>query len=99
MGSFYNRGTGMAKKQRFNKDGTPDKRYGKKKAKPVSHIQDIIDSQKAPGVHIAAHHQATWKPGMPDPHEPLDWSERTERGADWGKDRPENQRGYRNPEL
>jgi hypothetical protein len=98
MGSFYNRGTRMAERKKgFNKDGSVDKRY-RKKVKTKSHIKDIIDSRQAPGVHIAAHHQATWKHGMPDPKEPLDWSTRTQRGADWGKDRPENQRGY-NPEL
>jgi hypothetical protein len=47
------------RKKGFNKDGSVDKRYGKKK--PVSHIQDIIDSQQAPGVVIAAHHKAGYK--------------------------------------
>ena len=97
----------VKKKVRLKKDGTPWGRTGRKaqkklvivEAKPVSRIQEIIDSGQAPGVHIAEHHKATWKHGMPDPDTPLDWSTRTQRGADWGKDRPENQRGYRNPEL
>jgi hypothetical protein len=112
MGSFYNRGTRMVERKKgFNKDGTPDKRYGKNKSKPVSHIQDIIDSQQAPGVIIPAQHRADFKgrkvdmekykrdTNGKDPHVAVDHSTRTQRGANWGESRPENQPGYRCPDL
>jgi hypothetical protein len=99
------------RKKGFNKDGSVDKRYGKK---PVSHIQDIIDSQQAPGVHIAAEHRADFKgkkidweaykrnTNGKDPNVGMDNSKRTCLGADMDIDRTRcNSRAnrYKNPEL
>jgi hypothetical protein len=95
---------------RLNKDGTPDKRFKKKGGK----IQEIIDSQQAPGVVIAAHHKAGYtgpKVDMEkykrdtkgkDPHMAMDHSVRTQCGRDMDIDRTRCNspaNRYRNPEL
>ena len=77
-----------SKKPRLKKDGTPWGQTGRKPQKAEQKqkvkggkIQEIIDSRQAPGIHIPDCHKATWKPGMPDPDTPLDWSERTQKGG------------------
>ena len=40
------------------------------------HMQDIIDSKQAPGVHIPYEQRADYNPKRPDPNVPLDWSKR-----------------------
>jgi hypothetical protein len=83
------------RKKGFNKDGSVDKRYGKKQG---GKIQEIIDSGQAPGVHISAEHQsapssaiaeerrmAIYKEntGGKDPNEPMCHDKRTQTGGDW----------------